>query len=215
MNREPGGEDVRAHYAALAQDYARGANKACEAAYRHLVRRTTRDATAVLEIGCGAMPHIAASGAPVRIGCDFSGPMLRAAPPTIPLLQADGARLPFADGSFDAVVTINVLEHVPGPAALLDEAARVLRPGGTLAAVTPNGNLAWLLEALERLRLKLPEGPHRFLTHADLRAYLPRSVDIEEHQPFLAFPAGPAWLVDIAESVLPFGLFQCLVAKKT
>jgi 2-polyprenyl-3-methyl-5-hydroxy-6-metoxy-1,4-benzoquinol methylase len=42
----------------------------------------------------------------------------------------DGERLPFADGEFDAVVCMEVLEHVEDAGAVVTEAARVLRPGG-------------------------------------------------------------------------------------
>ena len=44
--------------------------------------------------------------------------------------RMDGQNLTFADSSFDLVVSINVLEHVPNPGKYLTECYRVLRPGG-------------------------------------------------------------------------------------
>lgn len=42
----------------------------------------------------------------------------------------DGLRLPLRDGSLDVSFSSNVLEHVPDPAAFIDEMVRVTRPGG-------------------------------------------------------------------------------------
>jgi SAM-dependent methyltransferase len=58
---------------------------------------------------------------------------LRGSP--VKLLRAAGSRLPFADGSFDAAVFIWVLEHVRDPQAVVNEVARVVRPGGRVIAV--------------------------------------------------------------------------------
>lgn len=45
----------------------------------------------------------------------------------------------YRDGSFDAVTASHLIEHVPDPRALLREIHRILKPGGKLVAVTPNG----------------------------------------------------------------------------
>jgi SAM-dependent methyltransferase len=49
----------------------------------------------------------------------------------------DGS-LPFADGSFEVVVCMNVLEHVADTQRLMSEARRVLRSGGRLAIAVPD-----------------------------------------------------------------------------
>jgi SAM-dependent methyltransferase len=60
-------------------------------------------------------------------------------PHAIPFVRADlNAPFPFATGSFDAVVSAEVLEHLENPHHLAREFARILRPGGTLVVTTPN-----------------------------------------------------------------------------
>jgi SAM-dependent methyltransferase len=51
--------------------------------------------------------------------------------------QGDALALPFADGEFDRVVAAEVLEHIPADIQAIEELARVLRPGGTLAVSVP------------------------------------------------------------------------------
>jgi ubiquinone/menaquinone biosynthesis C-methylase UbiE len=54
------------------------------------------------------------------------------------IVDAAGENLPFDDASFDVVYSNNVLEHTAKPEQVLREAARVLKPGGTLYIEVPN-----------------------------------------------------------------------------
>ena len=58
------------------------------------------------------------------------------------VVEADAAALPFADGSFDAVVLGEVLEHLDDDVSALREARRVLCSAGVIAASVPR-NPAW------------------------------------------------------------------------
>ena len=102
----------------------------------------------ILENGCGLCRYVVALRAEGYdvVGVDFVHEALRraaAASPDLPLVTGDGLALPFASNSFDAVVSVGVIEHfMEGPAALLREARRVLRDGGLLLVSVPHFNLS-------------------------------------------------------------------------
>lgn len=96
----------------------------------------------LLEIGCGEganLHHLAPAGA-IRFGLDFSPARAAFAhrATAAHTVTADAGRLPFAGGSFDAVLIRDLLHHVPDDPAVLAEACRVLRPGGRLTLIEPN-----------------------------------------------------------------------------
>lgn len=110
----------------------------------------------VLDLGCGKGRFgraLARRGADV-VGLDLSTAMLRSAY-GLERVRGSVRRLPFASGSFDRVVAVEVLEHLP-PAAwdqALAEIRRVLAPGGVLAVVDKNlaacdARRPWLPSAL-------------------------------------------------------------------
>jgi len=88
----------------------------------------------VLDVGCadGVLRAALPPSGPHLVGVDVSATLLRAHP--APVVQADAARLPFLNGSVDAVTALNVLYHLPDPLPALREAHRVLRVGGHLLA---------------------------------------------------------------------------------
>ncbi len=68
--------------------------------------------------------------------------------------QADVRRLPFADNSFDVVMTAHLLEHLQEPAAALAEMARVTRPGGVIILCMTRRSLpGFYVHVLWRTRL--------------------------------------------------------------
>jgi 2-polyprenyl-3-methyl-5-hydroxy-6-metoxy-1,4-benzoquinol methylase len=133
--------------------------------YQAIVRRIAHDApTRILDWGCGLGQ---VSDLLLRAGLDVTSFDYRgeAAPDGIqPLpryehvhayLSSDPVALPYSDGTFDAVLSCGVLEHVPDPGASLDELARVLEPGGTLYVYKLPNRFSYLEWAARRLADRL------------------------------------------------------------
>ncbi|MBV8256975.1 MAG: methyltransferase domain-containing protein [Actinobacteria bacterium] len=112
------------------------------------------DGLRVLDAGCGDRPYapLFASAAEV-VGFDRPGN---------PHADLHGSidAIPAEDASFDAVVCLQVLEHVPDPAAAVRELCRVVGPGGRVLLSThgvypyhpnPDDLWRWTPDGLERL----------------------------------------------------------------
>lgn len=98
----------------------------------------------LLDVGCGARPFagLLDRHSERSFGVDPDrqryGPSAGGGPRRLPEAWASGLDLPFRDACFDTVLCLQVLEHVPRPRRLLDEIARVLRPGGALVLTAPH-----------------------------------------------------------------------------
>ena len=112
--------------------------------YSAAVLRNHSPVGPVLDLGCGAGPDLAllhASGS-TAVGVDLSAVMLGAARERlgseVPLVRADGAALPFRDGSFEGCRMERVLMHVEFPDLVVGEAVRCVRPGGLITMFEPD-----------------------------------------------------------------------------
>lgn len=110
------------------------------------LRTIVSDLCAVLPSLRGEVLDIGAGESPWRIFLDesvrYQGVDIRSADQfgmreQRDVVYYDGTILPFADGTFDAAICIEVLEHATQPELLLSEAFRVLRSGATFALTVP------------------------------------------------------------------------------
>jgi SAM-dependent methyltransferase len=138
----------------------------------------------VLDAGCG--PGFVALAASAReavvTGADQSRAMVSIAQAAgVDAVATSVERLPFGDGTFDAVVAGYLLNHLARPGSAVASLARVLRPGGRLAMTVwdlPEANPALGLfgPVVTELGLRgvVPPGPdpQRFSSAAELRRLL-------------------------------------------
>lgn len=103
----------------------------------------------------------------------------------IELLHADATRLPIADASFDAVLSLNLLHVVPEPARVISECWRVLKPGGRLFVSVLVKSGRWSDAWLASLHRAGELGPP--MTLDDLRRALGGTIESQQSDGNLAF----------------------------
>jgi SAM-dependent methyltransferase len=126
----------------IADDYdaSRGGEERARISARDVAQHLPPGDVLEIGVGTGILAEALTAEAPQMrrlAGLDVSTEMLRRARPRLPgrLIRASAQRLPLPDGAFDAVVMVHVLHLVPDMAAVLAEAARMLRRGGRVVAV--------------------------------------------------------------------------------
>lgn len=154
----------------------------------YVAERTALAGAAVLDVGCGAgllSEAMAQAGAHVT-GIDLAPNLLKVArlhglETGIKVdyretsVEALAAAVP---ASFDAVTCMEMLEHVPDPASIIDACARLLKPGGRLFVSTLNRTPAAFALAIvgaEYIARVLPKGTHQyrdFIKPSELASWL-------------------------------------------
>lgn len=108
--------------------------------YAALVRGYLQPESRLLDLGCGRGGLVEQLEHPLHqaVGIDPDLSSLREHRLPLPRAQATSVCLPLARDSIDVAFASWLLEHLENPAADFAELARVLRPGGVFAFVTPN-----------------------------------------------------------------------------
>ncbi|MFA6331771.1 MAG: methyltransferase domain-containing protein [Methanoregula sp.] len=138
-------EKIRTHYDSVAgtydhhYDHPRGRNYHTHIS-SYLIRALPEKGD-LLDIGCGTglfvEKYIRNGG--TAVGLDISRKMVERARfrcAGCNFAEGNGNALPFRDNSFDAISSLLVFSYVKEPEAMLSEAYRVMRPGGSIAILT-------------------------------------------------------------------------------
>ena len=116
-------------------------------AFIAIMDREVRDGDRWLDLGCGSgvlTAHLAQRSANI-VGIDASAPMLHKAhrelvrsKVPVTLRCGDARRMHWSEpDAFDGILCSSVVEYFDDPSPLLDEAVRVLRPGGVMVVSVP------------------------------------------------------------------------------
>lgn len=179
------------------------------------------ESAVVLDLGCGiGAMHPALVDKVARLdGVDVSPDAVQTAATANPQVRYqvyDGRRLPHADNSFDAALTVCVMHHIPPEQreAFVAEAWRVVRPGGIFAVFEHNP-----LNPLTRLAVMRCPFDHDavLLWPGETRKLLQRQGFVIVESPFLFFvPLRKPWAkkIDRALSWLPAGAQYAVCGRK-
>jgi SAM-dependent methyltransferase len=129
--------------------------------FEALARQRLGPDSRVLDLGCGRGGVMELLWREVRraAGVDPDLASLREHRAGLPLVCARGEALPFGVDSFDVVIGLWVLEHLPQPEVVLRDIWRVLAPGGRFLFLTPNADhpllmanrFSWAFPAVQKL----------------------------------------------------------------
>lgn len=142
-------------------DFGQVARYNLPAAEEFMARLPLRAGTRVLDVACGTgnLAIIAARTGCVAAGVDIAANLIaqarrRAHEENLPIefLEGDAEALPYADASFDAVVSMYGVIFAPRPEVIIQELLRVTKRGGTIALAnwTPAGFIGQMFDVFKR-----------------------------------------------------------------
>lgn len=161
---------------------------------------TSRDCEA-LDFIHRACPSAEVLNAEISAGLMAEAARLR--PQAAQVKLSSYASLPFETGSFERILTLETLEHVPSPLDFLRELHRVAHPAARLVLSCPPLTAEWPYRIYTAFFGGHGEGPHRFLASREVKAMLAKTGwNLLRHEGTLLIPVGPAGLKQWGERLI-------------
>jgi len=145
-----------------------------------LINRYANCNSSILDVGCGSAvfhDYFKKHDYVNVQGIDFSLSMIDAARcrhPSYSYIVGDALNLPFQDDSFDMVVSVQVLRHVPIAVKMVEEMIRVVKPGGFCIVNELNGLDIQFRDILFSSKRKLDEAVVQYLIPVNLERMIRR-----------------------------------------
>lgn len=203
-------KDILRHFEEIAPQY--DAYKQHSSYYYQQLQQLYHDLIAtpatrtILEIGCGTGAILASLDPRFGLGVDISPNMIELAAAkyrdrsNLQFLVAEAER--FSDQRrFEVVIVPDVIEHLYDPAQALAAMTSLMEPQGVLIISMANQSWEPILDVLEKLRLKMPEGPHTWISAQNLAAMITaNNLEISEQGYRCLIPARIPLIADLCNA---------------
>lgn len=199
---------VEHHFDSLASEYEVWKKRAWyyHAAVKSLLQEFVPPGKRVLELGCGTGAILESLRPSAGVGVDVSSAMIEEARRLRPQFtfsvgRAEKLELP---RPVDFVVMVDLVEHIPDLEAAFRGLAHAVSSQTLIISTSANPLWAPILHLAERLKLKMPEGPHRWPNLNELRDLCQRTgFEIETIAHRMIMPISIPGISDFLNRVYP------------
>jgi SAM-dependent methyltransferase len=168
-------EKVKSHFTTIAAeyDYWKKKNSYYYSSIKDFFRSNIPTGSRVIEFGCATGEILAHCRPANGLGLDLCADLIERAKAKFPQygFQVQDVEKFVSDEKFDYCIMADLLDHITDIPAVIGNAYNSLNPGGKLAISTINPLWNPVFALLEKLRLKMPEGPHCFIPNRYLEFF--------------------------------------------
>ena len=209
---------------AVEYDYWKKKNHTYYSALKDFVRRQVPSGSLVVEFGCATGDILAATEPAQGLGIDNSLQMIERAIkkyPHLRFIKADVGNLQIEE-RFDYMIMADILDHTCEIEKTIKSANKILNQAGKIVISTLNPLWGPAISLCDKLKLKMPEGPHYFVPLKKMTSMVTREgFKIETAGYRLLCPIAIPLLSDLLNNHIArwplfsrFCFVQCIVASK-